>query len=1693
MFNLFKNVARSFKKNKLSICGLSFLVFLSVGIFTALSGTTSAINKEYDYVSKTGNLHDFTVSELYNVGTVKYNNNVEKLTTDPQKREDYSCLYDQNLLAKVTITDAEGQPTLITPYVTISDDSTASSAFITLKYTVDIINNSDDSTLKKFYLDSWIEHLNNPIQNDTWNTYNDILEPTFSYTLKNIDPDAFDYFKNNQARYGNDNKTPTPAELTQDQYNKYFDALKINENTQKNLLSCANDLYDVISQENTPISAYLKNLSGVSEFRKFTSLNVNNSSDKIYYKVIKSSPNDTIDKVVPIDPKNGNNKIQWNNFDVSDCTYDVLDYKANGNWSLNQTLKYIPEKISDVFDIHYIEKIYLLDKGDWTDTPGAFKNEIDKVISGSPLPTTDTDRQTWWDDKKSKLKTLLIQETQTYNELVYCKDDRVTIQWTQTSSGLPCAWSMSNWTSYFAVVNPEFLKENNLHAFDPSTYNQEESYKEYVKNNPRITDQKQLFIGWINTLDYPSFTKWFEFVQNNVEYKDQFIIPGGANPYLIIGSGISPDFIYPIVSIEKSTPNPKSECIYYANAAGYGRIYDSFRNNLNENYIVGKFTTSDKKKQQALINLINEQAAKVMIYPKGTNAAYLADDTNNVLNASSFRITYIPKFVNVINLTSISLTLFIILLSLIICAIVIHRYIISQQSILGIMRANGFSSKQIATSMLPFAMLPAIFGTVLGAILGTLIQFAIIGLFGNYWMLPTPLLGFSWIGFIVILIITLAIFTATVYFTSLYVLKKNTVDLMKSDSQATANLSARSMKKVFGKFGIMTKFRVSVAFNSIWKLFVLVIMSTLSLSTLVFTFSINGRFATTTSLTNQSRGYNYAIDLVSPTTQGGQYVGVNYDNVNSMDDFGFAGLSGFNQAGNDARDINYIQSLYYGTPETGVTITTPMLPKTISNLNLPGITYDLTSTIGYQKGYMPKIVDSLTNEEHDLNYFLNKKYYFSSMLFNYFNINPSVSDPSEVYDYFNNDYKGAFITSNDASLLSNLYIPFMGDSYGQQTDMFYLKDRIMTSTALNYTVGALGNTSNPWDIAASLMPDNSKKLLEKSRTEFLNFIGNAINYEDGTSDVKYKQLNHLLVSAAAETGDTLDLYKKFIIKSTDDNQYTINKEIVVGDKTDHSKASFFNVALRPSFLKLLSTAYAYADTAKADYYVTYNNIPMTHDDETYTYVDANVTSDNANVKIMGIKTGDQSSKYIKLYDKQNNNLNDGNNSVIKYTQKQFENDYKSLSGTWSYDYNKPFPIIVNAYAAHQYNLKIGSQISFEINNHVDRYLNKITSNDTKYIANFIVKGICTTYEGQEYYIDQDVANLLLGLKTHLLDGEYDHDQYIQNIKQPNNFYEYEYQSLEDPLRGGFDTSKPTSKKGVNVPAGDGMLINLANYDDNMHKKGDGYNLTPYGFNGVFTKATTGGPILTKGITLYAATGIYPGNDKINSEVTKNVLSYGANLEIFRQVVLNGDSTLELSKNIKQAYDAWHNAADTEKEQKHNQLEEYAKDAIALIRNYFGDQTYSIVISKVSDAVSTQLVYDNLSNTINNTTYAVIAIVLLMVIIIVALITNMIINDSKRLASLLKALGYTDSENAKSFLAIYLPVIFFSLIISILLSWGLIAAYNALIFKGMGIWLDINIKWYNYLISTAIVGVIFSIAGLNSYISLKRTSLVDSIK
>jgi hypothetical protein len=76
---------------------------------------------------------------------------------------------------------------------------------------------------------------------------------------------------------------------------------------------------------------------------------------------------------------------------------------------------------------------------------------------------------------------------------------------------------------------------------------------------------------------------------------------------------------------------------------------------------------------------------------------------------------------------------------------------------------------------------------------------------------------------------------------------------------------------------------------------------------------------------------------------------------------------------------------------------------------------------------------------------------------------------------------------------------------------------------------------------------------------------------------------------------------------------------------------------------------------------------------------------------------------------------------------------------------------------------------------------------------------------------------------------------------------------------------------------------------------------------VFTRRNNGSAILNGGMTLYSPSGIYPGNDALNSNVTKDILKQSANLEIANiisgiiDLPDNPDGTSSIGKKINQAY------------------------------------------------------------------------------------------------------------------------------------------------------------------------------------------------
>lgn len=1664
MWNLFKSVIRSFKRNKATIVGLSLLTFVSVTVFTCANSTTSGINQEYNQISSEGNLHDFTVSELYNTGICKWSNDTKEQTDDRDPDHPvsyYTPLYNNDHLVMSSDSTLE-------PYV---DASTTDSGYsFTVYYTINLDLIDHQSTLYDFYLNA----LTNPSVMDEYEEY---LAPTVTIEQASSSEtdDLYNYITNTQQSYGKQQETITQKTSSEiEGYLQYLDNNAINEQ----LTADSSTLLDILSTHDTLMDQFLTNpdkgVGNYVTYRNFSSINIDNAGDNFFYKAVTSNPEDQIDKMVLIDSDSTKNGTQWNNFGVSDCTYDVLDSSADEGYDLGKTLKYLPSSISqDSYDIHFIEKIYLLAHCDWgsTASTSTIYNTYVKPLTINKCPKTQQERSAYWTNNFSLINELLAYEHNNH-EQVYVKTNSVSLQWVD-SFGAPSVAVISNWTSFFGIVNPEYMQKHGLTTMNESMYDSEPSYQDYVKVHPDITDQKQRLLGWLNSLNYPDLHLWFQKTVANTNFQKQIINPGSGTPYIIVGSGITPDFIYPIVSISRSTPNPDKECIMFLNQAGYTRIYDSYRSDETENYLVGQFKNNlSSSKKQEVLNQINAYAASVMLYPAGTNAAYMADDTTDTLNAAAFRVAYIPHFVHDVNLVSLFLTVFILVLTIIISIIVIHRYIVNNQSTYGIMQANGFSWWKIATSIIPFGFLPAFIGTLSGVLIGLALQIPLLHKFSAFWMLPTATIGFNLWMFLIFLLIITALFTIVIYATAYHILHKKTVDVMKANSQENPNLVAKAAKASFKNTGILVRYRIAVAFNSLWKLLVLVVMTALTLSSLVFSISIHDKFENAVAATNASRNYTYAIQLNTPTEAGGQYKPIQFDE-NSHGVFAGSGLTGFYTAGNDSRDTNYYQSLYFGQTQE-VTWDLPIIGEV--TFNLPGISYNGIIPNAYSvpladfnkdgsQLYLQntRIVqdDPTAYQSYTISDCINHNYYYSTYAMDYAN------DPLEsIQDHVDN-YKDALTyTDKDGNVnyLTNVYYPYMGDTVGEQLDMFYLKNRVATNSTLNHTVGVsfMGILTNPWDISTSMEPDSIINQATAHSANFINYLGKAV-YDDGEDDPD-PNINEL--HAILQNRSFASEYQNYIQKN-DDGSYSINPS--------YATHSFLSISLVPGLMELLNTGYAYTPAALNDFYMMWDGVPLKNDDETYTYLDANVLrSGNSKVQILGVKaTPGYTTKFVNLVDDQGDDLI----NKIRFT-------YHDIQA------KNPYPIVVNAYAAHKYGLTIGSTISFQINNRADRYEHEMKVNnhidDTQEYQKltnqtFKVVGICNTYEGEEYFIDQDLANYLLGLKSHLLDSEL----LLQHQSQPRDYYGFEDATLGADGYAGFDI---TGDGFEDTEAG---LLDLGQFDANSSNSE--WNLTPYGFNGVFTSHVDDNPILSDNLSLYAPTGLYLSNDLLNSNRALEVLQYGANVKMASDMLLkdrNGKPLSDLANQIDDAYEIWQNDMT---EANHQALANYASDLLAQVIAVYSNQDYETIIKGASDKNVLALTYSNMSNMVDTLTNISIATIIIMTTLIVVLMTSMTINDSKKLAGLLKAMGYTDKENAMTYLAIYVPVIAFGLLFAALLTWGLIASYNSIIFNGIGIWLNARISWYFYLYGLIVVGAMFAIAGAAGVFTLKRERLIDLIK
>lgn len=1721
MKNFIKNVLRSFKNNKISIIGLVFLIFFGLGVFCIMSNTTQNISNQYDSISTSGNIHDFTASELYDIGNAVYTVDTKGVYVTGTGRN----FVAQNKLENPNPKQGEKKEIAISQLCTGARTEDEKTYFFTIPEQQKLV---DEKTKTTTFVRSY--HL--------------ILDPDYStglYSKFATQGSMYVEFdvKINQA-FNEDEEIPeelnalqelqeAPVEqwiedhidavdtVTADGTNIYqrdysLFTKQVNDHT--------NVIFSLMTTSNTPLSQELnKNYKNELDYRFFKSINVTATKDNIFYKVIDSNPSDTIDKIVMFDDPNGSQGYTlYNSTDAQPYGSEIKILDDNGKQITPGTsidnLFTIPSTFDDVALTHVYR---ISETQSWSSQAKLAYSQImrirfQRMHSGNNTKAELVDKDTGVLVKLSALgkqyKTYSNDFFNPESEIGKAYEDyysnyyedgaeTVTVSangniifgWTGFG-GTPQTCTISNWTSNLSIVNPQHLSAVGKRVLDPRAITSFQPFRKwynaiYGKEYTDTNISKELACEWFNSLNSTEFAYWInpdrttstsslDYYAHVKDFSDDKkieinpvtvkksewkgidnsqIVDCGGYFQIIWGCGLTPDFVYPVVDISRPTPNVNTECLVYCNETGYKSIKLAFANSSVEEYIVGKFKNNvGADRQAAIINEINKWAAENMVYPKGTKVAYSSTDMLNVLNCSSFRIAYIPNLINTINILTIVLCVFIGILCFIICLIIIKRYVENNRVTIGIMRANGISKFKIAVSLFPFALIPSVIGGVGAYVVGFFLQAPALTLFKNYWMLPTPLLGFDWVSFIACIFLPFILFVLICFLATFIVLRISSVELMKPGSEFKASGFSRAIKKPFKYFGVLTRFRVSLAFNSLGRLIVLAIASCLTMTSLVFAFTTMDKLDASRTANSTQYNYSFNVKLTTPTASGSTYC---IDDCSVPTSIEGDSVIGYGRTNSD----NYIYNLSWDTTDTS----SGKLPEWFDEYSKPNLA----------------------------------KYYSNSQI-------------TGLIETLGNQYRDTL------SKYGNLLVPNISDSTGQVEDLYYLAQKSSSKFTLDYNVGIGTISSNPWEIALALMPANSRNIAADAFNKIMDYVGHkiaeadkkfldAINttklkgcYHDGKlssyeieveKEIDRDEIEPCINYAKQKAGkwslftESLDpdhllyrvwknSYLNFFNYDKDTDKYTLITDMsVVGMKIIGIPAP---LAFNEQFLTLIKTVCSDPYCVSNEYRIVYGVLPINQEfeldqtkrDELYTYITGKMSDistpqrndfdPNHEITIEGIK---ENSNYIKLTDAKNNNLN----KVL------FENDKDGINEK---------PIIINAFAAHKYNLHVNDSFVITASNMVDRYDRAIHPNDYKSDESnkikFKVVGVSIGTTNEAFYTTQNVANNLLGLP---------------NGKTWNKTHKY--------MMWSKDATSEWTKTGDTAP----RIIDMAGvgasdptkaviYDGQGNKEEiDKFNPNiPVGFNGMYTLNKAGRPI-TSTMPLYSYTGFYPSTSVFNSE------GDAANNKM--TIVLMKNNNLALANiasginNPKYAEGCRLWCEDAIDENKYR--EQYVTPFINDLVKYFGATTMITAINGGMDVAASDLIYTNLINTFNMAETSIMAIIIPITIIIVGIISNIIINDSKRLAAMLKALGYSDKKNISSILALFIPTILIGIALAVPLVYGITIGYQAIIFNTANILVDVTQKWWYYIVAIGGIGVILGGTYAAGFVSLKRDRLVDQIK
>ncbi|MDK2819694.1 MAG: ABC transporter permease [Mycoplasmataceae bacterium] len=399
-----------------------------------------------------------------------------------------------------------------------------------------------------------------------------------------------------------------------------------------------------------------------------------------------------------------------------------------------------------------------------------------------------------------------------------------------------------------------------------------------VKINEAYLNANRKEVYKIDSSNMPSNSIEMDSLLKSLDSKYKINVNGLE--FLIVGVDSTVDYLYPVTNLDNIQVDTKSQVLMYVNQQGFDRVKESNANaNIDKYFLLispkglSPSVLRNKINKYVYMNItglnnyddLSESEKNNFIYKK----AFLYNEFSPLNPERSLRVQTIETLISTLNNANILISSILVSLIGIITIFIVKRYISSKSKVLGILKAQGYKSIQIAASICILPLIVTFFGASLGYIVGYLCQIPIMGVFSGYWTLPIIPLQFDIVSLAITVFLPLFGLILLTIMTTLYLLRIKPTELMDGSFQLNHSKSAEIIKSKFKSKNIKSKFTLSLSLNSIWKLISLFVSLLFTVTIISFSIASNNAFGHAIHKTYQNRKYNFKIDLTTPTLEGG--------------------------------------------------------------------------------------------------------------------------------------------------------------------------------------------------------------------------------------------------------------------------------------------------------------------------------------------------------------------------------------------------------------------------------------------------------------------------------------------------------------------------------------------------------------------------------------------------------------------------------------------------------------------------------------------------------------------------------------------------------------------------------------------------------------------------------------------------------